>query len=170
MSEKENKSKNLILPVSLSIVFLVVGFGLGVFYQQKHLRSTFSNRVGQFQTGEGLGSRTGTIRNNSGTRGTGSGMGLRDGSGSGAVFGEITKIDDSSITVKTADGGSKIILISDSTAFNKSATATKTDLKVGSQVRVDGATDTNTGSIAGKSIEIDPARNGQNQTTPASKQ
>jgi ribosomal protein L2 len=107
-------------------------------------------------------------RNN---QGQGAGMGLRNGTGSGAIFGEVTKIDDTSITIKTVDGGSKIILISDSTAFNKSTSVAKTELKVGSQVRVDGTTDTNTGSVTGKSIEIDPARNGQNQTTtPAPQQ
>jgi len=163
MSEKENKSKKFILPVSLSIVFLVIGFGLGIVYQKNQLKNTTTNQMGQFQTGEGMGNRTGN-RNNQ--NGQGTGTGLKNGAGSGATFGEVTKIDDTSITIKTVDGSSKIILISDSTAFNKSATATKTDLKVGSQVRVDGTTDTNTGSVSGKTIEIDPARNGQNQTTP----
>ena len=160
MSEKENKSNKYILPGSLSIVFLIVGFGLGVLYQRNQLKTAFGNRIGQFQTEKGIG------RNNQ--NGQGNGMGLRNGASSGATFGEVTKIDDTSFTIKTVDGSSKIILISDSTAFNKSATATKTDLKVGSQVRVDGTTDTNTGSVTGKSIEIDPARNGQ--TTPAPQQ
>ncbi len=153
------KNKKYILPVSLSVVFLVVGFGLGILYQNNHIKSTFTSRMGQFQTGEGLGNRTGTVRNNTGTRGTG--MGLRDGSGSGATFGEVTKLDDSSLTIKTADGSSKIILLSDSTVFNQSITAAKTDLKVGDQVRVDGTTDSNTGSVNGETIEINPARIGQ---------
>ncbi len=167
MSEKENKYKKFILPVSLSIVFLIIGFSSGVLYQKNQLKKAFGNRVGQFQMGEGMGNRTGG-RNNQ--NGQGSGAGLRNGTGSGAIFGEVTKIDDTSITIKTVDGSSKIILISDSTAFNKSASVTKTELKVGSQVRVDGTTDTNTGSVTGKSIEIDPARNGQNQTTPTPQQ
>ena len=162
MSEKENKYKKFILPTILSIVFLFSGFGLGVVYQKNKLKTTFTNRVGQFQMGEGTIRTAG--RNNQ--NGQGNGMGLRNGSGSGATFGEVTKIDDTSITLKTIDGGSKIILISDSTIFNKSTSVSKTELKVGSQVRVDGTTDTNTGSVTGKSIEIDPARNGQNQTTP----
>ena len=167
MSEKENKSKKLILPVSLSIVFLVIGFGLGIVYQKNKLKTTFTNRMGQFQTGQGVGNRTGNRNNQTGQ---GQGTGLRNGAGSGATFGEVTKIEDSSITIKTIDGGSKIILISDSTAFNKSTTVAKTELKVGSQVRVDGTTDTNTGSVTGKTIEIDPARNGQTQTAPAPQQ
>ena len=165
MSEKENKYKKFILPVSLSIVFLIVGFGLGILYQRNHLRSTITNRIGQFQTGQGMGTRAGN-RNNQMGQGAGAGAGLRNGAGSGAIFGEVTKIDDTSLTIKTNDGSSKIILISESTTFNKSATAAKTDLKVGSQVRVDGTTDSNTGSVTGKSIEIDPARNGQVDPAP----
>ncbi len=160
MSEKENKSNKYILPVSLSLVFLIIGFGSGVLYQKNQLKTAFSNRVGQFQAGEGMG------RGRNNQNGQGAGTGLRNGAGSGAIFGEVTKIDDTSFTIKTVDGGSKIILTSDSTAFNKSTSVAKTELKVGSQVRVDGTTDTNTGSITGKSIEIDPARNGQTQPTP----
>jgi hypothetical protein len=164
MSEKENKYKKYILPSSLSVIFLIVGFASGVLYQKNQLQRAFGNRVGQFQASEVMGRGAG--RNNQ--NGQGSGMGLRNGAGSGAIFGEVTKIDDTSFTIKTIDGGSKIVLISDSTAFNKSTTVAKTELKVGSQVRVDGTTDTNTGSVTGKSIEIDPARNGQ--TTPAPQQ
>ncbi|MCW1949555.1 MAG: DUF5666 domain-containing protein [Candidatus Shapirobacteria bacterium] len=160
MSEKENKFNKYILPVSLSFVFLIIGFGSGVLYQKNQLKTTFGNRVGQYQIGEGMG------RGRNNQNGQGQGMGLRNGAGSGATFGEVTKIDDTSFTIKTVDGSSKIILISDSTAFNKSTTVSKTELKVGSQVRVDGTTDTNTGSVTGKSIEIDPARNGQTTTTP----
>ena len=167
MSEKENKYKKFILPVSLSIVFLIIGFASGVLYQKNQLKKAFGNRDGQFQMGESMGNRT-SGRNNQ--NGQGAGTGLRNGAGSGAIFGEVTKIDDTSFTIKTVDGGSKIILTSDSTAFNKSTSVAKTELKVGSQVRVDGTTDTNTGSITGKSIEIDPARNGQNQTTPTPQQ
>lgn len=151
------KNKKYILPVSLSIVFLVIGFGLGTFYQKNHLRSNFSTRMGQFQTGEALGNRTNTGRNNSTGQGNGNSVGLRDGSGNNSVFGEISNVDDSSITVKTSDGNSKIILLSDSTTINQSTTASKDDLKVGTQIKVDGTTDTNTGSITGKSIEINPS-------------
>jgi hypothetical protein len=65
-------------------------------------------------------------------------------------------MDDSSITVKTTDGSSKIVLLSDSTTINQSVAAAKTDLAVGTQVKVDGATDTNTGSVTGDRIEINP--------------
>lgn len=156
-----DKSKKLILPISLSLVFLIAGFGLGILFQKNQLKSSFATRAGQFQMGNNIGTGTGN-RNNQ--VGQGTGTGLRNGAGSGATFGEVTKIDDTSITIKTVDGSSKIILISDTTTFNKSAAASKTDLTVGSQVRVDGTTDTNTGSVTGKTIQIDPAM--PNQQTP----
>jgi hypothetical protein len=157
-----DKSKKLILPISLSLVFLIAGFGLGILFQKNQLKSSFANRVGNNQMmGQAIGDRTGTRNNQTGQ---GTGTGLRNGTGSGATFGEVTKIDDTSITIKTVDGSSKIILISDTTTFNKSATASKTDLTVGSQVRVDGTTDSNTGSVTGKTIEINPSM--PNQQTP----
>ncbi len=164
MSEKENQNKKFILPVSLSIVFLIIGFVSGVFYQKNQLKRVFGNRAGQFPIGENIARGTG--RNNQ--NGQGNAMGPRNSAGSGATFGEVTKIDDTSFTIKTIDGGSKIVLISDSTVFNKSTIVAKTELTVGSQVRVDGTTDSNTGSVTGKFIEIDPVRNGQ--TTPAPQQ
>ena len=152
MSEKENQSKKYILPVCLSIVFLIVGFGLGVLYQKSRLQSTFTNRSGQFpQMGQGMANRGG---NQTGPNGNNS-AGARNNNG-GFTTGEITKIDDTSITLKTADGGSKIVLISGDTAFNQSASATKDDLKVGSKIMVTGVTDSNTGSITGKTIQINP--------------
>jgi hypothetical protein len=153
MSEKENKYKKFILPVSLSIVFLVAGFGLGVLFQKTRLKSSFTNRTGQFQmmdqnSNNRTGNRTGQNGNNS--------AGPRNNNG-GFVTGEITKIDDTSITLKTSDGSSKIVLIASDTTFNQSTTASKSDLKVGSKIMVTGATDTNSGSITGKTIQLNPA-------------
>lgn len=160
MTEKQNQNKKYLLPIGLSVLSLVIGFGLGILYQQNHLKSTFSNRSGQFQ--QIGGNMTGGNRNNPSGQGQGNGgTGLRNGSGSGAVFGEITKIDDSSITVKTTDGSSKIVLISDSTVFNQATTASKDDLKVGTQIRASGTTDSNTGSVTGQTIEINPAMSNQ---------
>lgn len=152
MSEKENQSKKYVLPVSLSLVFLIIGFGSGVLYQKNHLKSSLSNRSGQFQMGQGMGNRGG---NQTGPNGNNSGTPRNN--NVGFVTGEITKIDDTSVTLKTVDGGSKIVLISGDTTFNQSASATKDDLKVGSKIMVTGNTDTNTGSITGKTIQLNPA-------------
>lgn len=155
MSEKENKYKKYLLPVSLSIVFLVVGFGLGILFQKNQLKSSFANRTGQFQMGQATGNRTGNRTNQTGQNSQ-NGAGQRNGNG-GLTIGEITKIEDGSITLKTTDGSSKIILISSDTTFTQSTSATKTDLKVGSKIMVTGATDTNSGSITGKTIQLNPA-------------
>lgn len=169
MSEKSDKKskdyKKYILPVSLSVLCLAIGFSFGILFQKHRLTSSFTARGGQFQMEANTGNRTGN-RNNSSTTstgtGAGNGTGLRDGSGNNSIFGEITKMDDSSITIKTTDGSSKIILLSDSTSINQSVTAAKTDLTVGTQVKVDGTTDSNTGSVTGKSIEINPSMVNQN--------
>jgi len=162
MSEKQNQYKKYILPTSLSVVFLLVGFGLGVLYQKNHLQSSFTTRgSGQLQMNGSAPSTGG--RNNPSGQGTGTGVGLKDGSGNDSIFGEVTKIDDSSITVKTTDGSSKIILLSDSTVFSQSTTAAKSDITVGTQIKVDGTTDDNTGSVTGKTIEINPSMSNQAQ-------
>ena len=156
MSEKENKSKKYILPVSLSIVFLIVGFGFGVLFQKGRSKTTFSNRTGQFQMGGNMGDRAGNRNNtNTGTK-TQNNTAQRNNNG-GLTVGEITKIEDGSIILKTTDGSSKIVLISSDTTFTQSTSATKTDLKVGSKIMVTGATDSNSGSITGKTIQLNPA-------------
>jgi len=157
MSEKENKYKKYILPTSLSIVFLVVGFGAGVLFQKNQLKSSFANRTGQFQMGQGTGTnRTGNRTNATGAK-TQNNTAQRNNNNGGLTVGEIAKIEDGSITLKTADGSSKIVLISSDTTFTQSTSATKTDLKVGSKIMVTGATDTNSGSITGKTVQLNPA-------------
>jgi len=59
------------------------------------------------------------------------------------VIGEITALDDSTITVKSADGSSSIITYSASTAVNKTQSASVTDLKVGDTISVTGTRETN---------------------------
>lgn len=71
------------------------------------------------------------------------------------VSGEILSIDDTSITVKMPDGGSKIVMISEKTTMNKASSASKSDLKVGSQVAVFGQ-DNSDGSVTAQSIQLDP--------------
>ncbi|MDD2483043.1 MAG: hypothetical protein PHE32_00305 [Candidatus Shapirobacteria bacterium] len=129
-----------------TLVLLVVAAGAaffgGVKFQQKKITSQFSQRI-----------------NNNAAPGQGTGRGTGIGKGENAfnqTVGEIISIDDSSLTVKTSDGGSKIILISDSTTVNQSTTAAKTDLKVGAKIAVMGSTNTD-GSVTSKTIEINPS-------------
>ena len=74
-------------------------------------------------------------------------------SGFRPVNGEIIAADDESITVKLADGSSKIIILSDKTAINKASEGAKTDLKVGERVTAFGSNNTD-GSVTAENISI----------------
>ncbi len=67
--------------------------------------------------------------------------------------GQIIKKDNTSITVQSTNGGSQIILFSDSTKVMKSAEGSAADLIVGGQVTVTGSKNQD-GSITAQSIQI----------------
>lgn len=146
-------------PIAIFLVILLaVGGGSfygGMKYSQNQITSKFANRGnGAFQPGA-MSNATGT---KNGTRANGSG---------GIIAGEITAKDDQSITVKSRDGSSKIIFISSATETLKQASGSLSDLAVGGQVTVAGATDAS-GNITAKSIQIMPAIQGTS-TAPAVK-
>lgn len=80
--------------------------------------------------------------------------------GNGQIAGEITSVNDNSITVKMTDGSSKIVILSSSTTVSKSTDAQKSELKVGEKVSVFGTPNTD-GSVTGSNIELNPALLGQ---------
>ena len=63
------------------------------------------------------------------------------------------------MTVKLQDGGSKIVILTDSTAINKSAEGSREDLKIGGKVGVFG-TENSDGSVTAQNIQLDPTRGG----------
>ena len=69
------------------------------------------------------------------------------------VAGEILAQDDKSITVKTLDGGSKIILLTSTTTISKATEGTKEDLKAGEQVRISGTINPD-GSVSALNIQL----------------
>lgn len=69
------------------------------------------------------------------------------------VSGEIIESDEKSITVKLADGSSRIIFVGDSVQINKIAPGTKEDLTQGTQVLIIGSENPD-GSINANSIQI----------------
>lgn len=134
---------NLII---IAIVSLLIGAGAGFFGGMKFQQSktsAYARQMGNrnFQNGNNAqGQRT--------QNGTG-GMNFRP------VAGNITSADDKSVTVKMADGSSKIVILADSTKITKGADATKEDLKVGESIMVTGTTNSD-GSVTAQNIQLNP--------------
>lgn len=122
-------NKNLIIPVLIAVLMGGVGFYGGMKYQQ--------SKVPVRQFGQGQGQGQNRVR-----------MG-------GQVTGEILAMDDKSVTVKLADGSSKIILLSSTTTFSATAAGAKSDLKVGVRVAVFGTTNSD-GSVTATNVQINP--------------
>jgi cytochrome c-type biogenesis protein CcmE len=78
----------------------------------------------------------------------------------GLVTGEIIAKDDKSITVKTADGGSKIVFVSDQTSkVTKTTTGSLSDLIIGQNVVVSGSSNQD-GSVTAQSVQLRPVPQG----------
>lgn len=71
------------------------------------------------------------------------------------VSGEVIDRDEKSITVKLADGGSRIVFVGETAKVNKMTSGVKDDLVEGAQVFVTG-TENSDGSVTAQSIELNP--------------
>lgn len=141
-STSGGKQNTIILGVILLLVVGAIGFGVG--YKIGQTKNQFTSQIrgnGQFANG---GTR-GQVGNQAG----GSMRGNRQ------IAGEVIALDDKTMTIKMADGSSKIILLSSTMTISKSIDAPKTDLKVGSKVAVFGAQNTD-GSQTATTVELDP--------------
>ncbi len=126
------KLNNLIIPVIVLVAGVAAGFFAGTKYQQGKVAGTSTQAV----SGQGR-SRFGN------------GQGFRP------TIGEIISSDDKSITVKMADGSTKIVFLSGNTVYEKTDTAASSDLKTGIRVAVIGMTNSD-GSITAQTIQINP--------------
>lgn len=141
------KTNQILSIVAIVIVASGASFFAGTKYQQSKTSSTSFDRPALNGQGQGIGrvNSDGSVARNRGQA-----PGFRQ------TIGEITSVDDKSITVKLADGSSKIVLLSDSTVFSQSNSASKSDLKVGTKIMVNGDTNTD-GSVTSRNIEVNPA-------------
>ena len=135
------------------IIVLVAG---GMFYA--------GMKYGETKVSAGRLSQRGTGGMNVGPAGgqkrTGAGQSIGVNNGDFAT-GDIISKDDKSITIKTKDGGSKIVYYSDATTIGKAVSGTISDLSTGETVMVNGKANSD-GSIISQNIQIRPAaRQGQ---------
>ncbi len=125
--------KNILLVVILVIIVGAAGFFAGVKYQQSKQpsRSDFQNRMGTRQDLPGN----------------------QRPAGSQMIRGEVISRDQESVTVKLPDESSKIILISENTAINKTTEGSIDDLENGQQVMVFGQQNSD-GTVSAANIQI----------------
>lgn len=83
------------------------------------------------------------------------GVGAR-GMNNGFTSGEIISKDESSITIKSQDGSTKIALVGLKTQIMKSTTGSLDDLVTGASVTVTGVSNSD-GSVTAESVQIRPA-------------
>jgi hypothetical protein len=133
------KNKGIVLMITVALITAGLGFYGGVQYQKS--RKITGNKTG-IQA---------NLPNGSGKAAAGNGNMNRN--GNQPVSGEITSIDNGTITVKTQDGGSKIVVLSSSTKINIATEGSTSDLKKGDTVMVIGTTGTD-GTVTATTVSI----------------
>ncbi len=129
----------------LYIAIIVIIAAAGAFFGGMQYQKTKSPTNAQFAQGRGVngalqGQRTLQRGNTQGFR---------------PVNGEIISQDDTSITVKSSDGSTKIVMLSETTAINKSSQGSKQDLQTGQKVAVFGKENSD-GSVTAQNIQLNP--------------
>jgi len=149
-----------ILPIIIALVIISGGaFYGGMKYAQSKSPQGFAQ--GNFQDLRNLSPEERQQRfQQAGAAGMIGLSGGRSGNGtdSGFVAGEVISKDDTSITVKLQDGGSKIIFYSDSAEISKFVSGNATDLEIGKSVVINGKANED-GSVTAQSIQIRPEMN-----------
>lgn len=135
MKEKNTNTNLIAIALLVGVIAAVGGFFGGMKYQQgKRTQFTAMMSAGQ--------GRMGGAPNAQGTRGS-----------SRPVYGEVIKADEKSITVKSRDGSSKIVLLSQTGQIYKAVAGTASDIIIGTQVSVFGTSNPD-GSVTAQNIQI----------------
>lgn len=141
-----------ILPIFILVVLVVAGgaFFAGMKYGQSKSSNSFTRGDFQNFSPEERQQRMQQAGAAGGFRVMGG-----NNRGDGFVSGEIISKDDSSITVKLPDGGSKIVFFSTTTSITKSTDGVSSDLETGKTIMVNGTTNSD-GSVTATNIQIRP--------------
>lgn len=148
-----------IMVIGAVVVATGVGFVGGTYYQ-KGQTNMMGNGNFNFQERGGNNQQPGGRSDGRGMNNGGNNNGMQGMRGGNMTSGEVTSMDDKSITVKMSDGSSKIVLLSESTTYSMSESTTKDKVTVGSKIAVFG-TSTSDGSLTASSVELNPTFKGQ---------
>lgn len=107
---------------------------------------------GNFAQGAARGGAVGQTMG--GARGGANGA-MTPGMRGAAVMGEVSAKDDKSLTIKLADGSSRMVILSGSTTYRRTSDSNLSDIVVGTKVSTFGATNSD-GSITAQNVQIDP--------------
>lgn len=132
---------NWITMVVVAVMVGALAFAGGMQYQ-KSKKSNFNGSFNSRQLQEG-----GDNDSNGTQRRQGNSQGMQP------VSGEIISQDENGITIKTQDGSSKIIILSDKTVINKTSEGSESDLETGKKVTVFGTTNSDQ-SVTAQTISI----------------
>lgn len=130
--------------VAIGVAAAGAGFFGGMQYRNYQLAQ---NRGAFFTQASG--------RNGAFLQGNGAGRMMQN--GGGRVAGQIVKVDPSSITVQLPNGGTRLVLTSDQTAFMTATTTTKEALKVGERISAFGTANSD-GSVSAQNVQLEPAQ------------
>ncbi len=151
----------MIMTAMVGIVLGAIGFGGGLMFQkgQDSLKgltgSALQTKIASLGLGTGSGGAQGAGNTNGGRGFFGGGFAGRDGRG-GLVAGQIISADATSVTVKEANGSTKVVYYTGATTIDKSVTGATSDLTIGQSITTNGTANSD-GSVAATTIQIRPA-------------
>jgi hypothetical protein len=154
---KNIHTMRILISIVLIVIAVIGGFFLGMTYQKSQINF---GMIGQGSRQDGN------------FRMLGQGGANTQNSNFRPVRGQVVSADNNNLTVKMSDGSTKLVVLSESTAFMQSTKASLSDIKTGDTVNVLG-TQNSDGSITAQDVQINPPqggfmmRSGSNQTAPS---